>query len=624
MSAKPSATSPSTAPAWARIGIPALLVVAVAVAFAPGLTGDFVNWDDQTNFTRNLGYRGLSLPNLRWMFTANWGHYIPLTWLTFGVDYLLWGLNPVGYHVTSLALHAVNAVLFYRLLLALLPAGRPYARGLAAGSGGLFFAIHPLRVESVVWITERRDVLAGLFALLAVAAYLNMLKEDVGSRGRRRWYALSLGAFAASLLSKAIGVTLPLALLVLDGYPLGRLATRNEWRRALVDKLPYAALAAAATALAVSAERQAGAFHAAASHTWIDAVMQPGYRVLFHLAKTIVPVRLSPLYLYRPMTNPFEAKYVLGNLALVAVTALLVVGRRRWPGLLAAWLAYGVLIGPFAGLVQIGSHFAADRNTYLACLPWAVLASAGVLRLVPAGRPAGMRWPAAWLAAVALTLGVLTFRQAGIWKNSVALWNHVLALDPTAVVALHNRGHARIDARDADGAVADFTAAIALAPTLAESYNGRGVARKGLGDLDGALRDYDQALRLDSSHAEGFFNRSLIRALKNDPEGVIADTTAGLRLEPNDVGALQARAAAHMDRREYAATIADATAALALAPKSADAYGLRGIARVFNGDRAGRSDLIRALDLAPPGWVRRRGVEALLHDTDRRPDASAK
>jgi len=221
---------------WAsHLAVPAVLALASFVVFLPALDAGFVNWDDDENFLDNPNYRGLGATQLRWMFTTFlMGHYIPVTWMSLGLDYVVWGMRPAGYHLTNLLLHAANAVLFYFMALRLLRArvaDRSTHGSLALTLGSAFatllFAVHPLRAESVAWITERRDVLSGLFYLGAIVAYLRYcdggVPEGSRTRGTRRWYWASLGLFALALLSKAMTVTLPVILLVLDVYPLRRL-----------------------------------------------------------------------------------------------------------------------------------------------------------------------------------------------------------------------------------------------------------------------------------------------------------------------------------------------------------------------------------------------------------------
>src|SRR5712692_2885137 len=225
---------------------PVLIALVTFAAFLPTLHNQFVNWDDAKNFLDNPHYRGLGWTHLRWMWTTfHMGHYIPLTWMTFGVDYLLWGLKPFGYHLTSLLLHAANAAVFYFAALRLLklalpgPAERNQAGlALSAGVAALLFALHPLRVESVAWATERRDVLSGLFYLLTLLAYLRACER--GERGRG-WHWVAVGLFACALLSKSMAVSLPVGLLILDLYPLRRLGGAMGWwsapaRRVYLEK----------------------------------------------------------------------------------------------------------------------------------------------------------------------------------------------------------------------------------------------------------------------------------------------------------------------------------------------------------------------------------------------------
>src|SRR5881396_2782205 len=237
--------------------IPLVIAFSTFAAFLPTLQNQFVSWDDDKNFLENPHYRGLGWTQLRWMWTTHLGHYIPLTWMTLGLDYLLWGMNPLGYHLTNLLLHAANAVVFFfvvrRILtLALLGASeRGLALAVSAGFAALVFAIHPLRVESVAWATERRDVLSGLFYLLTILVYLRACERK--ERGRW-WYWLSVALFGCALLSKSMAVSLPVVLLILNIYPLGRLGGSLGWwseaaRRVYAEKIPFVLLAAAVSAI---------------------------------------------------------------------------------------------------------------------------------------------------------------------------------------------------------------------------------------------------------------------------------------------------------------------------------------------------------------------------------------
>src|SRR5262245_51984023 len=230
--------------------IPGLVAVITFIVFSPALRNGFVNWDDLGTLVENQNFRGFTWSHLRWMFTTfHLGHYQPLSWLTFSLDYLLWGMNAFGYHLTNILLHSANAVLFYFVTLRLLAIAAPISSAvvlnMAVGFSALVFAIHPLRVESVAWATERRDVLSGFFLLLTVFTYLKAVGAEMRPSSRRGWMGVSALFYVLSLFSKASGMTLPLVLLVLDVYPLRRLGGGvGKWfgpdaRRVWLEKLPF-------------------------------------------------------------------------------------------------------------------------------------------------------------------------------------------------------------------------------------------------------------------------------------------------------------------------------------------------------------------------------------------------
>src|SRR5438128_4688076 len=287
----------TSAQRWVSWLAPLLIALVTFAAFLPTLQNQFVNLDDEKNFLENPHYRGLGWTHLRWMWTTSlMGHYIPLTWMTLGLDYLLWGMNPSGYHLTNLLLHAANAVVFFfiasRILNLALP--RPSERGhaltVAAGFAALVFAIHPLRVESVAWATERRDVLSGLFYLLAILVYLRACERNEHGR-RQYWQAVAL--FGCALLSKSMAVSLPLVLVILDVYPLGRLGGSFGWwsepaRRVYLEKIPFVLLAGAASVIAFLAIFQTHNMAPLAQLSVLGRLAVSAYGLIFYLWKMVV------------------------------------------------------------------------------------------------------------------------------------------------------------------------------------------------------------------------------------------------------------------------------------------------------------------------------------------------
>src|SRR5213594_3999245 len=410
---------------WGSWLVPVLIALVTFIAFLPTLRNQFVDWDDFKNFLDNPYYRGLAWTQLRWMWTTHLGHYIPLTWMTFGLDYLLWGMNPLGYHLTNLLLHSANGVVFFFVVCRILaralpsPSERGYALAVSAGVAALGFAIHPLRVESVAWVTERRDVLSGLFYLSTILMYLQACER--GARGRGGYW-LSVAVFVCALLSKSMVVNLPVVLLILDVYPLRRLGGAIGWwsepaGRVYLEKIPFVLLAAAASAIAVMAQ---SSVHAAASLAQLGVpgrLAVAAYGLSFYLEKMVAPLNLSPLYELGTV-NPWATPFLLSYGVVLALTALALAFRHRLPGLPAAGLASVVILLPVLGIFQNGPQIAADRYTYLAGIGWAILGGAALLswwRLLPS-LFTGLA------ACVVLGLEALTWNQVHVWQDSEKLW----------------------------------------------------------------------------------------------------------------------------------------------------------------------------------------------------------
>jgi len=543
--------APTSARRWVRWLASSLVALVTIAAFLPTLHNQFVNWDDDVNFLDNPHYRGLGGAHLRWMWTTfHMAHYIPLTWMTLGMDYVLWGMNPVGYHLTSLLLHVTSAVVFFflarRLLTLALPlaSGRGHALTVSAGFAALVFAIHPLRVESVAWATERRDVLSGLFYLLTLLSYLRACEP--GARGRRSYW-LSVALFACALLSKSMAVSLPVVLLILEVYPLRRLGGSLGWasasaRRVYLEKIPFVLLAAAASALAVIAQLSSRAMVSVAHLSALDRLAVSAYGLSFYLWKTVVPLNLSPLYMLPQTVNPAATPFIVSYGGVLAVTAIALALRRRRPGLPAAWLAYVVVLLPVLGIAQSGPQIAADRYTYLAALGWAILAGAGLLSCWRLSTSSTTGAPATWgLAGIAtgvvIALGVLTWNQVQVWHDSERLWTHALAVDPNSFMAHNNLGYALDRQGKLAEAIEHYRQALRIKPDYAEAHNNVGHALDGQGKSAEAIEHFQQALRIQPETAEAHVNWGLALDRQGKPAEAIEHLQQALRIQPENAEA---------------------------------------------------------------------------------------
>ena len=588
---------------WVHWLVPVLIALVTFAAFLPALQNQFVNWDDHENFRDNPHYRGLAWTQLRWMWTTHRGHYIPLTWMTLGLDYLLWDMNPVGYHLTSLLLHAANAVVFFFVVRRILtralpsPSERGHALAVAAGFAALVFAIHPLRVESVAWVTERRDVLSGLFYLVTILVYLRACE---GEKRGRRWYWLAVATFVCALLSKAMVVNLPIVLLILDVYPLRRLGGAIGWwsepaRRVYVEKIPFVLLAAAASAIALMAQFSIHTVTSLAQLSVPGRLAVSVYGLSFYLWKTVAPVSLSPLY-ERSVVNPWAAPFLLSYGGVVTITALALACRRRAPGLPAAWLAYVVTLLPVLGLFQSGPQIAADRYTYLAGLGWALLTGAGLLSC---WRTKRFLIPGCAVCVV-VGLGVLTWNQVQIWHDSERLWTHVLAIDPQSSIAENNLGIVRADQKKRAEAIEHYQRALQIRPEYAQAHYNLGVALAQQGKPAEAIEHYRQALRIKPDDALAHNNWGVVLAEQGRLAEAIEHFQVALRIKPDDALAHTNWGAALAQQGKLAEASEHFLQALRIEPAFAKAHYALGMALAQQGKLAEAAQHYqRALQINP-------------------------
>ncbi len=497
---------------YLRWFIPGLIFALTIVVFLPTLQNGFINFDDPDNLLNNPHYKGLGWTNLSWMFTAfHLGHYHPLTWLTLALDYTLWGMNPTGYHFTSMVLHAVNAVLFYYLTFHLLknaitqPVTDVNLR-VASAFSALLFSLHPLRVESVAWATERRDVLSGVFILLTLLCYLKAYDSAGAASRSRGWFRLSVIFCALSLLSKATGMSLPVVLLVLDVFPLRRLSGGpGKWfgaqvRRVWWEKIPFVGLAAVSAITAVAAQRAGGALVTMEALGPMERMLQSFFGVVFYLVKTLVPTELAPIYEMLPGTDFYQWRFIGSGIIFVILSIGFFLARHRWPAGLASWICYLAVIAPVLGIAQSGPQLVADRYSYLSCMPWAILLSSA---LPISFRQRNSAVFGKMLPGMATTVGLLiiiglsclTWLQNKLWRDSVTLWRYTTSVTLSGI-AHHNLGHALEFEGQLDEALKQLRRAAEITPEYSATYQVLGRILTSRGELDEAGKHLRRAMEL--------------------------------------------------------------------------------------------------------------------------------
>lgn len=570
-------TDPPRGPRRLLVILCLLLVLALTfVAYTPTLQNSFTNWDDHKYVTHNESIRLLDWAHLKGHFaTYCMGNYHPLTMVSIALNYRIGGLAPRPYYLTQVLLHLVNTVLVFFLARLLLRNA-----GLALVTAALF-GVHTLHVESVAWASARKDLLYALFFFGALISWVRYRDS-----GRMAYYVTSMLLFVAALLSKGMAVALLPTLWAVDHF-----YARRSWNRvALVETAPFLVLAVVFGVVAVLAQRAAAAV-SEDTYSLHRRLAFAAYGLVQYACKLVVPLRLSAIYPY-PSEGPgvlplrFWAYPPLA-LALLAL-GLRVARRQRLVGFGIAFTLVNVAL--VLQLIPVGDAIMADRYMYVASFG-AFVAVAAASTMFLRGRRGG-RVKVGVAAIYVVVLAGLTYARCQSWRDSLTLWNDVLAKHPHAVPALNNRGDVLYARGELHAAIADYSEALRLRPAdsryrynrgaarlqagdlrgaredfddvirsgtlmLYEAYCGRGTVHRRLGDLPRAIADYTAAVNLWRTNPVAWLNRGLARYLQRDLQGCIGDLDEVLQLQPNEVQALVARGKARIDLGRRADGCAD-------------------------------------------------------------------
>ncbi len=476
----------------------------------------YISYDDPGYVSANIHVqRGLSAAGVRWAFTtgeaSNWH---PLTWLSHMLDWQLFGNHPGPQHLVNVLFHVANALLLFWVLKRL--AGATWRSALVAG----LFALHPLHVESVAWISERKDVLSTFFMLLALLAY-----ERYARTRRAGWYGAVILGFVLGLLAKPMVITLPVVLLLLDFWPLDR----RDWGRAWLEKLPMFALAAASGVVTFMVQRAGGAVASIVRVPVELRISNALVSYVRYLGKMILPIKLAVFY---PMPQSWPTwEWGLAAALLISATALVVAMRRRAPWLVVGWLWYLVALVPVIGLVQVGEQALADRYSYMPLVGIFIMI-AWSIRNVPA------RIAAPVCAMVLGALAMLTFRQLGYWGSNLTLFEHAAKVTRDNWMAYNHMATGLSEENRLPEALEAATRALNLHPSVMTYYDMGNLLRK-MGDLTGAQRSYHQALELNPHLAVAHLNIGVTLVQLGDLPGAQRQFQAAIAADPQNAGAYE-------------------------------------------------------------------------------------
>jgi protein O-mannosyl-transferase len=518
-----------------------ILVIVVLVAATAGVYGqvaghEFLNFDDYAYAAKNPHVStGLSSANAAWAFTSteasNWH---PLTWLSLQADASVFGIKiPGGFHVTNLVLHILSTVLLYVALRRMTAAAWPSAAVAA------LFALHPLHVESVAWVAERKDVLSTVFWMLTLLAYAWYVERPDWKR-----YLLVAASLGLGLMAKPMLVTLPFVLLLLDWWPLGRLRSPGGAGRLVLEKVPLLALAAISCIITVIAQQ-----HAMTGDQTLDIRLQnAAVSYMAYLGKTLWPTGLIVLYPYPEVIGLWQ--WLAAFLALAFITATVWRASRRRPYLAVGWFWFLGTLAPVIGLVQVGMQSMADRYTYVPLIGLFIMAAWGLADVAAA-------WPKVRPVIATLAVTVLVVLagaaavQAGFWKNSVTLFRHALEIEDRNALAHNQLGEALALSGDTDGALAEFEKAMAIAPGYAEAYANAAVACLQKRDFSRAAAFAVISIEFNASHPSWFYVYGDILSQQGRRKESAAVLRRSLRLDPNFAEAHALLASQLLERSEH-------------------------------------------------------------------------
>jgi len=540
-----------------------LLAVVTLALYNPVNRHPFVNYDDDRYVTENPHIRqGLTADTFAWAWTsteqANWH---PLTWISHALDCSLFRLNPAGHHFTSLLLHVVNVVL---LFLILMWATNRMGPSLFVAA---LFALHPINVESVAWVAERKNVLCTLFFFLTLWSYGWYARKPDWKR-----YLVVAVLFAAGLASKPMVITLPFVLLLLDYWPLKRVMTAGSedtgtysWPRLVLEKIPLFALSAASAVITVEAQQAGGAIRTTAEFSFGVRLANAIYAYAMYLWKMVWPAKLAPLYPH-PGDSLAAWRVMLAAVVLIAITAIALRFRaRRY--LIVGWLWFLGMLVPVMGLVQVGDAAMADRYAYLPLIGIFVMIAFGIADWAEQKR-VGL-WLIVPAAVVLVLLAVATHRQINFWQSNYTLWSHALAVTENNFIAEDNLGGAliledkeeeahphfeaaaRINPKDAMSrsnlgtylqthnqmreAIAQYEAAVDLTSDpslLAQTYANMGAARRALGDDEQAHKNFEESLRYNPNQFNAWLGLGLFAEKQGKLDEAITDLSRSAEVQP--------------------------------------------------------------------------------------------
>jgi len=565
--------------------------------FTGALDNDFVNYDDDKYVYENPVINSLETGEFWNLFAGmhHFNYWHPMAWFSHALDYKYYKLDPWGYHLTSVIIHAMTVSVVYFLFVKLIGAARPTFRNgwnlmIAAFLSALVYGLHPLRVEPVVWIAERKEVLSGFFYFSGLLTYLHYISVE-SKRSRFLCYSGTLLLFCLSLMSKPHVVTFPLILILLDWFPLRRLEeTGNRWA-VLLEKVPYFALSISFSVATMILQKGGGAVKTLEEVTAGQRLWNAVRSLSFYLEKTLWPFPLVPFYPLEESPSVFMSPFLFSSVVILGLSyACLYLWRKGKGVYLVVWVYYLIAVFPAIGLVQVGGQAAADRFSYSTTLSFYFFLGIGLLWILENKRDFRfhIRIKLGVITStivVLVLLGFLTHRQIEVWRNGETLWSKVIQYFPNRIFHAHyNFGNSLLNECKYHKAIAQYEKALNLIPNNSITHSNLGIALAEQKNIDDAMFHLNEAIRLNPGDHKSFNYLGMTLSRIGQTYEALAHYREAIKLKPTFAEAYYNLGLALGQQRRVDEAIINFNKAISLKPDYAEAHSDLGIAISISGN----------------------------------------
>lgn len=548
-----------------------IVIIVTAFCFYPSLQNKFTNLDDTQYFIENPVVHNINAENLKAIFTKQFvGNYQPLTMLSYMIDYKLFKLNPFGWHFVNLIFYLLCVLVVFLTAEKLVPLYEEREKKVFAFITALFFGVHTLHVESVAWVSERKDVLYGFFFLWALYMYILHIKQE---KRTNKYFFFSLFLFVLSILSKAQAVVLPMVF-----FPVDFLMKRKFTLQTIREKVPFFVIALCFGLLAINVQREAGAMQTFQYFPFHERILFSCYALMTYLLKMILPIKLSCFYPYPETNDKINTVWVYISPAILFTIAFFIWKFfRKDRIMLFGTFFFLITIAPVLQLLPIGDALYADRYTFI---PSFGLIFMGAYYCVCYART---RLFLSVIAVYFMFLCYLTFQRTKVWHDSITLYTDAIKNGYKAAILYNNRGAVLADSGRNEEALKDFIALVELKPRYPNGWRNKGLIHERLKQYDEALQSFSEQIKIHPNDPKNYLSRGALYVNRNDYEKAIKDFTKFIELNPNSGEGYYARSEALGKSGKLTEALSDINKAIGFSPDNAQAYNNRGIIYSMSG-----------------------------------------